>query len=88
MPVRALGKHSGTATAFKTVTANEFGMLLREIAEPREVEASGAAVIESGWLAHEVLSLADNSGPHDVLAKIVTDVATGIRQAIWIQPRF
>ena len=86
--VRTLGKHSGAAAAFKSVAPNELRMLFREIAEPGQVKASGTAVIECGRLAHEILRLADDAGPHDVLAEIVADVAAGIRQSIGVQPRF
>ena len=63
-------------------------MLLGKIAEPGQVKASRAAVIECGRLADEILRLAGDAGSHNMLAEIVTHVAAGICQSVGIQPRF
>src|SRR5467141_91902 len=85
--VRAAREHRAAAAALESVSADEFGILLGEIAEASQIEAAGSAVVERGWLAHEILGTPGDAGSHDVLAEIVTDVTAGVRQAVGIEPR-
>src|SRR4030088_2345166 len=81
MGVCAARKHGTADSAFESVAADKFGMLLGQIAEEREIEAAGTAVVERWRLADKILGPASDAGSHDVLAEIVADVAAGVGQA-------
>src|SRR5580692_415201 len=71
--VRTGRKHSASAAALKPVTTDEFRMLLRQIAEARQVKSAGPAVVERRRFPDKIGRLPGDVWPHDVLAKIVPD---------------
>src|SRR2546421_3289466 len=53
-----------------------------QVAEPRDVESAGPAVVERGRLADHVLHEPRDAGPHHVLAEVVAHVPARVADAI------
>src|SRR5260370_33456957 len=85
--VRAAGEHSAAAAALKSITADEFRMLLRKIPKSRQIEAPRTAVIQRRRLPNKIFRAARDARPHDAFADIVTDMPAGVRQAVGMQAR-
>ncbi len=83
------GKHPVPLRAFKSVAADEVGVLLRKVAETAAGKnLPGRPSSSVGGLPTRSFGATGDAGAHDVLAEIVADVAAGICQAIGVQPGF
>ena len=60
-------------------------MLVLQVAEARDVEPAGPAVIERARLADEILHQPDHARAHQVLAEIVADVAARVADAVRVR---
>ena len=63
-------------------------MLVRDVAEARNVEAARPAVVERSRLAHQVFHQAGHAGPHHVLAEVVADMVAGVADPVRVMPDF
>src|SRR6202030_851240 len=81
-PKCALGEHGVAARAFEAVCAEEVGGALLQVAEPWNVKAPGAAVIERTRLANQILHDARYARAHQVLAEVVADMGARISDPI------
>src|SRR5712675_993732 len=54
----AARKHGAAAATFKSITADKFGMLFRQVAEAGEIEAARTAIVERGRLTDHILRAA------------------------------
>src|SRR4029450_7488541 len=79
--VRVAGVDVRATRPLEAVAAQEPRLLVLEVAEARDVEAPGPAVVEGARLAHEVLDEAHDPGAHHVLAEVVADVAARVAEA-------
>ena len=79
------GEHAGAGGAFEPVAAHEVLLLVLQVAEAGHVEAAGPPVVEGAGLAHEVLHEPVDPGTHHVLAEVVSDVAAGVADAVWVR---
>ena len=86
--IGAVRKHHAAAATFKSVAADEVGVLLRKVSETRQVKAAGTAVVESRWFANEIFGATRDAWAHDVFAEVVAHVSAGVCQAVRVQPGF
>src|SRR5215472_7212879 len=80
-------KHAAPAAAFKSVAPNEFWLFFLKVAKPAEIETPRPAIVQSGWLASQIFCPAGDPRPHEMLAKVMADVAAGVCEPIWVKPR-
>ncbi len=63
-------------------------MFLFQVAEPRNIKTSGAAVIKRARLANQILDDARDARAHQVFAEVVPDVVARIPDPVRVSFRF
>src|SRR5207247_1896337 len=71
---RIPGENRKASTPLEAVAADEPGLPVLQVAEPRDVESARPAVIEGRRLADQVLHEPGDAGTHHVLAEVVAHV--------------
>src|SRR5207249_8627091 len=83
-----VGEDREAGAALEAIAADEPGLLVLQVAEPRHVEPARLAVVQRGRGAHHLLDESRDARPHHVLAEIVADVPARIPDAVGMLPRF